>query len=321
MIELSSSEVALIGSPPEERSVKELIKNGFVVIDKQAKPSSHQVSAWVRDMLGVEKAGHAGTLDPMVTGVLVVATGKATRVIRNLQNSRKKYVALLEYSKPIKMELVTKIMEEFIGPIYQTPPLNAAVKRTLRKREIFSIDIIEHTKNGTLFEVECEAGTYIRNLCRDIGYVIGQRTKMAQLRRIATGPFTEEESHTLLQLRDAFEEWRMEGDEEAIRRIILPVEDLFVHLPKIRVKDSAVDALCHGAELGVPGVAAISENIVRGCVAGIYTLRGEAIGMAKIRVDSQEIKESVESGKKGKIAKLITVMMERDTYPRIWKAR
>lgn len=321
MIELTNSKAALVGTPPEERTVKELMNNGFVVIDKQAKPSSHQVSAWVRDMLGVGKAGHAGTLDPMVTGVLVVAIGKATRVIKNLQDSRKKYVALLEYSKPIRKEKITKIMSEFIGLVYQTPPRNAAVKRTLRKREIYSINIIEHTENGTLFEVECEAGTYIRNLCRDIGYIIGQKTKMAQLRRIATGPFNEKESHTLLQLRDAFEEWKEEGSEESIRKIILPVESLFAHLPKIKVKDSAVDALCHGAELGLPGVAAISENINRGCLAGIYTLRGEAVGVARIRLNSEEIKKSVEMGKKGKIAKLITVLMKRDTYPRIWKVK
>ena len=75
MIELRNSEMALVGNPPEERTMEEIINNGFVIIDKQAKPSSHQVSAWVRDMLGVGKAGHAGTLDPMVTGVLVVAVG------------------------------------------------------------------------------------------------------------------------------------------------------------------------------------------------------------------------------------------------------
>ena len=321
MIELRNSEMALVGNPPEERTMEEIINNGFVVIDKQAKPSSHQISAWVRDMLGVEKAGHAGTLDPMVTGVLVVAVGKATRVIKNLQDSRKKYVALLQYSKPINNKKIKGIMKEFEGVIYQTPPRNAAVKRVLRKREIFSIKIIEHTENGTLFEVECEAGTYIRNLCRDVGYILGQTTKMGQLRRIATGPFNEKDSYALLQLRDAFEEWKETGNEEKIRKIILPVESLFSHLPKIKIKDSAVDALCHGAELGLPGVVAISENITRGCVAGIYTMRGEVIGVAKIRVDSEEIKESIEEDKKGKIAKMIAVLMERNTYPRVWKVR
>tara|TARA_B100001750_G_scaffold248097_1_gene276675 strand:- start:15569 stop:16534 length:966 start_codon:yes stop_codon:yes gene_type:complete len=321
MIELRNSEMALVGNPPEERTIEEIINNGFVVIDKQAKPSSHQVSAWVRDMLSIEKAGHAGTLDPMVTGVLVVATGKATRVIKNLQDSRKTYIALLEYSKTIKEKKIKEIMKEFEGVIYQTPPRNAAVKRTLRKREIYSINIIEHDEKRTLFEVECEAGTYIRNLCRDIGYILGQKTGMAQLRRLATGPFNEEDSHTLLELRDAFEEWKENGNEEKIRQIILPVENLFEHLPKIVVKDSAVDALCHGAELGLPGVTSISENITRGCIAGIFTLRGEAIGIAKIRFNSEEIKESVENDKKGKIAKMITVLMKRDTYPRIWKGR
>ena len=134
MIELRNSEMALVGNPPEERTIEEIINNGFVVIDKQAKPSSHQVSAWVRDMLSIEKAGHAGTLDPMVTGVLVVATGNATRVIKNLQDSRKTYVTLLEYTKPIKEEKIKKLMKEFEGVVYQTPPRNAAVKRTLRKR-------------------------------------------------------------------------------------------------------------------------------------------------------------------------------------------
>ena len=87
------------------------------------------------------------------------------------------------------------------------------------------------------------------------------------------------------------------------------------------VKDSAVDALCHGAELGLPGVTSISENITRGGIAGIFTLRAEAIWIAKIRFNREEIKESVENDKKGKIAKMITVLMKRDTYPRIWKGR
>ncbi len=308
--------LARCGTPPDMRSIEQLLDAGLVVLDKPRGPTSHQVSAWLRNALGREQAGHGGTLDPHVTGVLPVAFGRAARALRVLQYSPKAYITVMEHRSDPGEEALRAMMERFTGPIYQIPPEQAAVKRQLRVRHIYQLELHEHAPPHSLFSVTCEAGTYIRNLCRDLGMALGTGGRMAQLRRTRTGLFDEAAAVPLVRVRDAYETWRETGDEAALRAVVLPLEAMLAEMPALRLKDSAVDAVCHGAPLGRPGVAAVSREVARGGPVVLFTRRGEAVALAEAQMDAVEMAER--SGR-GLAAQVTRVLMEPGTYPRGWK--
>ena len=153
---------------------------------------------------------------------------------------------------------VKQVLEEFQGPIHQRPPVRSAVKRQLRTRTIYYNDFIEMQEKNVLFKVGCEAGTYIRKLCYDIGEVLGCGAHMQELRRTRVGPFTEDESLvTLHDISYLYSKWQETKDENILRKFVSPMEKALTQLPKIYVRDTAVDALCHGAHLTAPGVLAL----------------------------------------------------------------
>ncbi len=260
------------------KSIEELLNFGVVVIDKPKGPTSHQVSAWVRDILKVQKTGHAGTLDPKVTGVLPVGINRATKIINLLHLVPKEYIGVLRLHSDFSEEKLRKVMEEFRGEIYQIPPIRSAVARKLRKRKVYEIEILDIKDRDVLFRARVESGTYIRTLCNDIGEAMCIGGHMEDLRRVATGHFREENAHTLHDLLDAYIFWKEDGDESYLREVLLPGEEIVSFLPKIVVRDSAVDALAHGAPLYSPGVKE-RGNFNKGDYVAIYTETGELISV------------------------------------------
>lgn len=319
MYKINSSASAPYGTPPSDRTIEQLLESSIVIINKQAGPSSHQVAAWLRDSFEINSTGHGGTLDPNVTGVLPISLGKASKAIKVMQESAKEYVCLMRHYSSQKESNMLEMFKKFTGPIYQIPPFQAAVKRELRIRRIYEIEMLEHTSKKTLFRVLCEGGTYIRNLCEDIGSALGSGGVMEQLIRTKSGPFTIESSVTMVEAHDMYKRWKDTGDSSAILSILKPLEDMLVDIPIIEAKDSAVDALCHGADLAIPGVASVSKDMKRGQLISIRTTRGEAIALARATVNADEIKDKPKA--KGKVAKLERVIMERGTYPREWKTK
>ena len=301
------------------RSVEDLLQSGIVVINKQAGPSSHQVAAWLRDSFELKLTGHGGTLDPNVTGVLPISLGKASKVIKVLQESSKEYICHLRLDKAPGKEKISEVFSKFLGPIYQIPPFHAAVKRELRIRRIYDLEIMERSSNSILFRVECEGGTYIRNLCEDIGSVLGTNGVMEQLIRTKSGPFKLEDSFTLIEAHDIFQNWKSSSDDSKIKSLLRPLEDMLLDLPKIEVKDSAVDAICHGADLAIPGVSAVSRNLKRGQLVMLVSGQNEAIALGRATIEAKEIIDK--NNGKGKAVKLNRVIMERGTYPREWKSK
>jgi H/ACA ribonucleoprotein complex subunit 4 len=305
------------GCYPEKRSILEYIEKGVVNIDKPRGPTSHEVAAWVKDILRVNTAGHAGSLDPRVTGLLPILLGKATKAVPALRLSGKEYVCLLKLHKEMPPKLVRKVIEEFTGPIYQMPPIKSAVKRALRIRTIYYIDIIEIEGSSVLFRVGCEAGTYIRKLCHDIGLALGCGGHMQELRRTKVGPFTERTLVTLQDLEDAYVFWKEDGDESEIRRVIMPMESAVSHLPRIVLRDSAVGAVCSGASLAIPGITSVDSNLLKGELTALFTLKGELIALAKAEMSTEDILKA----SSGLAATPIRVMMEAGTYPKGWNKR
>ena len=319
MHKISSSTSAPYGTPPSMRSVQDLLKSGIIVINKQAGPSSHQVAAWLRDSFELEATGHGGTLDPNVTGVLPVSIGRASKVIKVLQESSKEYICNLRLSKNPGRKELDKVFAKFIGPIYQIPPFQAAVKRELRIRRIYDLEILEHSSKSVLFRVECEGGTYIRNLCDDIGSILGMKGEMEQLIRTKSGPFDLEDSFSLIEAHDAYQQWKSSSHDKIMKTLLRPLEDMLVDLPKIEVKDSAVDAICHGADLAIPGISAVSKELKRGQLVSLLSGQGECIALGRATIGASEIINK--KNEKGKAVKLERVIMERGTYPREWKSK
>ncbi len=298
------------GCFPDKRPVNELVNCGIINLNKPAGPTSHQVSAYVQEILGIEKAGHSGTLDPNVAGVLPVATGNGTKVIQAIMPAGKEYVCLMHLHKDVDEKVLAKALNFFVGRIKQLPPIKSAVKRVVREKEIYYLDILEIDRRNVLFKVGCQAGTYIRKLCHDIGQKLGAGAHMQELVRTKAGPFNLLDSITLQDLADAIWYYKNEGNEKYLRHCIQPIEKAVEHLPKIWVLDSAVDSLCHGAKLAVQGIAKLDPGIKAGLVA-VLTLKGELVCLATMLFSPEDIMKK----EGGIVASLNRVFMKIGVYP------
>jgi len=304
------------GCPPLERSLEAHMRLGAINLDKPSGPTSHEVVAWVKNILNVEKAGHSGTLDPKVTGILPVMLGNATRIMDVLLEAGKEYICLMRVHKAVPRKRILEVCGEFQGPIFQKPPLKSSVVKQLRTRTVYYLDVLEIDGQSVLFRAGCQAGTYIRKLCFDIGLALGTGANMEELRRTKAGPFREDASLvTLHQVKDAYVLWQETGDERELRRVIQPVEAAVAFLPKLVIADNAIDAICHGAPLAAPGLISLETDINKGDDVAIFSLKGEAVALAVADLTSHEMLAS----EKGIIARTERVIMEPGTYPRMWK--
>jgi len=306
------------GKIPHERSIEDYIRKGAVNLDKPGGPTSHEVTSWVKKILNLDKAGHSGTLDPNVTGLLPIMLGDATKAVDALLTAGKEYVCLMKLHSEVPEKRIKSVFSEFTGEIYQKPSIKSAVKRETRVRTIYYLELLEFESNNVLFKVGCEAGTYIRKLCHDMGLALGTGAHMQELRRTKTGPFREDETMaTLHDIRDAYIEWKESGNEMPLKKVIQPMEFALSHLPKIVIRDNAVDALCHGAALAAPGVLTVESGIEKGDIVAVFTLKGEAVSFGKAQMKSMEILKAAT----GIVAATDRVLMEPGTYPKGWKAK
>lgn len=304
------------GSIPEQREISEYMKYGIINLDKPSGPTSHEVVAWVKRILKVNRAGHGGTLDPKVTGVLPVTLNQARKISQVFLYSRKEYVCVMRLHGLVPEDRVNEILQEFTGRIYQRPPLRSSVSRRMRTRTIYYVKDIEFGENRVLFRVGCQAGTYIRKLCFDIGEALGVGAHMEELRRTQTGSLTEDQNLvTLYDLFNAYHTWTTTGSEEFLRACIQPLETALQHISKIYIRDSAVASICHGARLAIPGIAKLETQIQRGNLIAIVTLKGEIVALAHATMSSEEIS----ANPNGIAATTTRVIMPLTTYPRLWK--
>ena len=306
------------GKRPAERPIQEYIQKGLINLDKPAGPTSHEVTSWVKKILELEKAGHSGTLDPNVTGLLPIMLGDATKAVDALLTAGKEYVCLMKLHTEVPEKIIKSVLSEFTGEIYQKPSVKSAVKRETRTRTIYYLELLEIEDKNVLFKVGCEAVTYIRKLCHDMGLALGTGAHMQELRRTKSGPFREDETMiTLHDLKDAYIEWKENNNEELLRKAVLPMEFALSHLPKLVIRDSAVDAVCHGAELAAPGILTVESGIERGDPVAVFTQKGEAVSFGLAKMKSVEILKAAT----GIVATTDRVLLEPGTYPKGWKAR
>ncbi|KPM41333.1 Centromere/microtubule-binding protein cbf5 [Neonectria ditissima] len=307
------------GCSPLKRDLKSYISSGVINLDKPSNPSSHEVVAWVKRILRAEKTGHSGTLDPKVTGCLIVCVDRATRLVKSQQGAGKEYVAVIRLHDklPGGQAQFARALETMTGALFQRPPLISAVKRQLRIRSIYESKLIEFDNDRHLgvFWVSCEAGTYIRTLCVHLGLLLGVGGHMQELRRVRSGAM--DETKGLVTLHDVLDaQWQMDNtrDESYLRRVISPLETLLTSYKRIVVKDSAVNAVCYGAKLMLPGLLRYESAIEHHEEVVLMTTKGEAIALGIAQMSTVEMSTCDH----GVVAKVKRCIMERDLYPRRW---
>lgn len=306
------------GYHPDSRPLDVLLDNGIILLDKPSGPTSHELVAWTKRILGITKAGHSGTLDPGTTGLLPIGLGDATKALSILLLGPKEYYAVARIHQQRDHGLIDSVLGQFTGEIYQRPPQRSSVKRSTRVRRIYELQRLESAENILLLRVLCEAGTYIRKLVYDIGEVLGTGATMFELRRTRVSVFSESPDNLvrLHDLVDAVETYKETKKEEKIRSIIKPIEVALEGVLSVAVKDSAVDALCHGAQVAIPGIVAIDKNIRKGNLVAIYSLKGEIVAVGEANMNSEEIREN----DKGIAFNIKRLIMKPETYPRGWKS-
>jgi tRNA pseudouridine55 synthase len=266
-------------APPADRDRDALLAFGVVNLDKPPGPSAHQVAGWVRDLAGVDRAAHAGTLDPKVTGCLPVLLGDATRLAPVFLEGSKEYVAVLELHgrRPDDFEAV---VAEFESDLYQKPPRKSAVSRRLRTREVYDLSVLDTTDRKALLRIRCESGTYVRKLCHDIGLALGTGAHMGDLRRTATDPFDDRDLRTLHDLVDALA-FAEDGDESLLREVVAPAERVLSDLPAVTIAETAAEQVADGAPVYAPGVLD-ADDADRNALVACYTPDGTAICLGRL---------------------------------------
>ena len=317
ILDESATTDAKFGCDPYERNLQSLLDAGVILVDKPRGPTSHQLTAWAREMLGIQRLGHGGTLDPFATGLLTMLCGKATRLTEMVLTGDKKYIAIVKLGCQINATELEKLLRSLTGEIYNVPPLESAVKVRVRTRIIHEMNIIDSDLESNIFtiSISCSAGTYIRTLARDIGLMLDTSCELTELHRDQTGSFNQTNACTMQQLTDAVFLWKEHDDDRALRRLIAPVESILGHFPRIVVKDGAVAAISHGAALARPGVVSIDDGIERGDLVVLESLKGEAVAIAETNSGAKKI----QSMEHGEVARPKVVLMQTGIYPQTWQ--
>jgi len=258
---------------------------GLLVVDKPVGPTSHQIVHVVRQGTGIRKVGHAGTLDPRASGVLVLCMGAATRLSEYLSASDKGYQAVVRFGEATNTydsagEVIAaggaipsrpaleQALEGFRGRIEQIPPPFSAIKIQGRRAyqlarrgeppvlaarpiEIRRLDLVDYTPPDLSLEVECSAGTYIRTLAHDLGQQLGSGAHLHALRRTSSGHFRLEEAVSLGELEASFGERPTQdaGRPPAWQRYLRPASEALRGMPVVRLEPDEVDRLRNGSRL------------------------------------------------------------------------
>ena len=304
------------GCPPNDRSLEELLECGVILIDKPSGPSSHQLAAWARSMLGINRIGHGGTLDPFATGLLTLLCGRSTKITGELLKKPKSYVAVIRFKTPIPGEELLELVSKMQGEIYNVPPKESAVKVQVRTREVSKSQLTQSEEGGRvhLISIDCEAGTYIRTLIRDLGLLSNNECELLELHRSRSGSLNDQMACTMQQLADAVFLWKEHDDPRGLSRLLAPVEVVLDDLPKIAIKDGAVSALSHGAPLARPGIVSVPKGLSSGELVLLSSLKGEAVAIAELSVGS----DTIPGMKSGQVATPRTVIMQPGAYPQTW---
>lgn len=231
----------------KQKPISELLEFCIINVNKPSGPTSFDVVDKIRKILEIRKAGHFGTLDPKVTGVLPIALNRACKLSNYFMKKDKEYVGKMKLHSDISENKLKEEMKKFIGKIMQKPPVKSRVKRVLREREVNKFKIIKKDNRIVEFYSDVQAGTYIRKLVSDLGQRIGG-AHMIELKRVRAGIFKIEDSYKLDEVEKAFEEYK-KGNDRLLREILIPAEIIKQVITSVQVKEDSVSGLLNGKPL------------------------------------------------------------------------
>ncbi len=272
-----------------KRDLNSRMKAGFILLDKHPGPTSHQLSAWAKNILKLDKLAHGGTLDPFASGVLPLLLGKAMKLTPLILKHEKTYIASFKFNSKANLEDIETKIKQFSGKIYNVPPEISAVKIQVRTRNINKLKILDFDGINLLLEMDCEAGTYVRTFARDLGLLMDKKITLKELRRSKSGIFDEKKCISMTQLSDAL--WKLNelGDDSAMLKILNPIEELVKNFQRIIVKPSAHESIKNGAMIMIPAVSHISSKIKKGDSIVIQSNEGIVLAIAEAKLDSATI--------------------------------
>ncbi|HZD36593.1 MAG TPA: RNA-guided pseudouridylation complex pseudouridine synthase subunit Cbf5 [Nitrososphaeraceae archaeon] len=304
------------GYYPTSRPIRSLLDYGLILLDKPPGPTSHEVVAWVKRIIGISRAGHSGTLDPGATGLLPIGLGEGTKVLPILLFGPKEYYALARLHGHINDDQLDAVVSQFIGDIYQRPPQRSSVKRATRIRTVYEIERLERYERLVLLRILSQSGTYVRKIIYDIGEILGSGATLVELRRTRVSNLSEKNDSLVRMhdLADAVELYKHEEDDTKLRKLIKPIEYCMGGTEAVVVRDSAIDALCHGAQLAIPGILSVSKALKVGSFVGIYSMKGEIVGFGEVAMTREEIESNV----KGIAVNIKRIIMKSGSYPKSW---
>jgi tRNA pseudouridine55 synthase len=280
--------------------------HGIIIVDKPPFLTSHDIVSRIRRLTGIKRVGHAGTLDPFATGVVVVAVGRATRLLQYVQDTDKHYLAhvvlgaetdsadvdgvVVARSEPDAWPDeadVRKVLETFVGEVEQVPPVYSAIKvdgqplyrsaragrevqAPVRRVTIRSIELVEYDPPDIVLSIHCGKGTYIRSISRDIGSALGTHGYCHSLRRLATGSFAIDQAWTIEELfeLDPLQHWH---------RIAIHPDFAVLQLQAIVLSREQTVAWYHGQSFGIQAVALDRPENVR-----MYSQNGYFAGIGQV---------------------------------------
>ena len=272
--------------------LRQLLSNSVIIINKPPGHSSHEITTFVKKITGSARSGHAGTLDPDVSGVLPVALGRATKLLQYIAGKDKTYVGIMKFRQPQAKESILRLFAKFTGTLTQTPPKISAVRKVPRKRTVHSLKLLGAEGNIALFEARVDAGTYIRTLCEDMGKECGG-ARMEELRRTAVGKISEKEAFGMEDVIDAMWLWKNRKDESLLRKMLRPPESL-IGLPRAFIKESALGSIFSGAQVMAPAVEGM-ENVERGERVAMYC-GGMFIGVGVAQISDVDLAAGKKKG-------------------------
>jgi H/ACA ribonucleoprotein complex subunit 4 len=241
----------------------------IVLVDKPAGMTSFELTEKVAQVFGVSKAGHTGTLDPNVTGLMVIALDEARKAMPVLMGLEKEYAGRMLLHAEVPSADLSAAVKKFTGDIIQKPPVKSRVARVERKRTIHAFRILRIEKREVLFSVVCEAGTYIRKLIHDLGAHLGCGAQMTELRRTRVGPFSIGEAVVLSRLS---------------QKGLIPLEQALERtgLKKITIPDTLLQKARNGVPMQENQLIKKDANIADGTTVGIYDTAGNIIALGKM---------------------------------------
>jgi len=288
-----------------KRTAQELLNYGIINLDKPAGPKSIHCVNNLREILEQPKAGHAGTLDPAVTGVLPIGLGRAVKVLPVLSLAGKVYEGKMHVHGEVTKEQLQEAFNKFTGIIKQTPPSKSAVARREREREVYWFEIKSVKGRDVEFEVGCQHGTYIRTLCVQVGEYLKVGAHMAYLRRTQAGPMKIDDSVTFAEIKKSYKRYLRTKQDKYVANFVMVPEKGVAHLPAVWADEGVKEYLKHGSPVFVPGVLAFTSDLQKGATTAVFDLQNNLLAIGFAELSAEELKKA----DKGMVVKTDTVVM------------